>query len=100
MGIKVRELRPGKWYIVVNGKGITKHVGGSKPEAEDYARELRGELKLQAIRTGRFEGVAEPGSYGRSVRGQVGSGSRQDCPEKVNHQLLSLAPKKPHPFGV
>jgi integrase len=51
MGIKVRELRPGRWYIVVHGKGkrITKLVGGSKTEAEDYARELRRELKLQGL---------------------------------------------------
>jgi len=51
MGIKVRELRPGKWYLVIHGKGKrwTKLVGTSKVEAEEYAKELRRELKLQGL---------------------------------------------------
>jgi integrase len=49
MSVKVRELRPGKWYIVVHygGKRWVQLVGTDKDEADKYANELRRELEFR-----------------------------------------------------
>ena len=49
MGIKIRQLRPGKWYLVVNfqGKRKTKLVGGSYAEAVAKREQLEAWLKVK-----------------------------------------------------
>ncbi len=51
MSVKVRELRPGKWFIVVHYKRRrwVQLVGTDKAEAEKYANELRREIEFQGI---------------------------------------------------
>ena len=49
MGIKIRQLRPGKWYLVVNyqGKRKTKLVGESYAEALAKREQLEAWLKVK-----------------------------------------------------
>jgi integrase len=51
MSVKIRELRPGKYFIVVHymGKRWVQLVGQDKAEAERYANELRREIEFQGV---------------------------------------------------
>jgi len=47
MGVKIRELRPGKWYVVIDYRGIRKtKLVGSKERAEEVARALKSALEI------------------------------------------------------
>ncbi len=49
MTIKVKQLRPGSWYLVVRWKGrkFVKRVADSKKSAEEIAKELTRELQFR-----------------------------------------------------
>ena len=48
MGVKVREKRPGEFWIFVNhhGKRISKKIGKDKGEAKEVAEKLKAKLVL------------------------------------------------------
>jgi integrase len=81
VSVKVRQLRPGKWYIVVHysGKRWVQLVGTSKDDADKYAGELRREIEFQGVGALNKLKLADPegmtiAKYGAAWLGEIDRG--------------------------